>query len=124
MWPSARDHHNPGSAQSATVLASVEGYTIFTQGQAIAFDKAKPDLGDALEITSNTHFNAPMNGTIVAVLVSKGDHVAEGDALIVIEAMKMQHTITAPSDGLISDVFYCQGDLVDGGAELLSFTQE
>jgi len=40
------------------------------------------------------------------------------------EAMKMQHTINAPSDGIINDVFYRQGDLVDGGSALLSFSEE
>ena len=113
-----------GHKQSLIVLDSVEGYTIFNQGQAIAFNIAKADYGDALEATSNTHFNAPMNGTIVEVLVTAGARVNKGDSLIIIEAMKMQHAINAPSDGRVEQVFYSKGDLVDGGAELLSFTEE
>jgi 3-methylcrotonyl-CoA carboxylase alpha subunit len=65
-----------------------------------------------------------MNGTVVDVLVEAGSRVKEGDSLIIMEAMKMQHAIKAPSDGCIVDVFYAKGELVDGGSELLTFTTD
>jgi 3-methylcrotonyl-CoA carboxylase alpha subunit len=40
------------------------------------------------------------------------------------EAMKMEHTIKAPSNGTIDEVFFHEGDMVDGGAELLAFTEQ
>jgi len=113
-----------GHKQSVTILKNVEGYNLFIQGKVIAFNIAKPDFGDTLETASNTHFNAPMNGTVVEVLVKQDDKVSKDDVLIIMEAMKMQHTINAPSDGIINDVFYRQGDLVDGGSALLSFSEE
>ena len=113
-----------GHRRCVTILASTEGYTLFMHGSAISFDLIKPNYGDALDTTTNTHFNAPMNGTIVDVLVKQGDSVNKDDALIVMEAMKMQHSINAPSSGVIKDVYFSKGDLVDGGAELLSFTAE
>jgi 3-methylcrotonyl-CoA carboxylase alpha subunit len=62
-----------------------------------------------------------MNGTVVAMFASAGTEVAAGDTLAIMEAMKMEHAIKAPSAGVVTDVFYAVGDLVDGGADLLSF---
>lgn len=63
---------------------------------------------------------APMPATIVAILKSKGDRVKEGDSLIVLEAMKMEHTIHAPKDGVLAELFYAVGAQVNEGAELLA----
>ena len=62
-----------------------------------------------------------MNGTVVTLLVDIGATVAKGETLLVMEAMKMEHSIAAPSDGKVSEFFYQPGELVDGGAELLAF---
>lgn len=62
-----------------------------------------------------------MNGTMVTLLVEPGAEVKAGDALLVIEAMKMEHTIRAPEDGRVIAFYYQPGDLVDGGAPLLDF---
>jgi 3-methylcrotonyl-CoA carboxylase alpha subunit len=64
---------------------------------------------------------APMPGKVVAVLAAKGQEVKKGDALVIMEAMKMEHTITAPHDGVVEDVLYAVGDQVADGAPLLAF---
>ena len=64
---------------------------------------------------------APMPGKIVALLAKSGVPVKKGTALLVMEAMKMEHTITAPSDGTISEFLFGAGDQVAEGAELLKF---
>jgi 3-methylcrotonyl-CoA carboxylase alpha subunit len=64
---------------------------------------------------------APMPGRIVRVLVQKGAEVKRGTPLVILEAMKMEYTITAPADGAISAVHYAPGDVVEEGAELISF---
>ena len=48
-----------------------------------------------------------------------GDTVANGQPLAVMEAMKMEHTITAPADGVVAELLYAPGDQVGDGAELL-----
>ena len=47
---------------------------------------------------------APMPGSVVAVHVEPGGTVAQGDVVLVLEAMKMQHNVTAPQDGVLSDL--------------------
>lgn len=71
--------------------------------------------------TDEGQLTAPMNGRIVEVLVKPGDTVEAGTALIIVEAMKMEHTIRANADGTVKEVYYAGGDLVDEGAELIQF---
>ncbi|HEY0490431.1 MAG TPA: biotin/lipoyl-containing protein [Telluria sp.] len=62
-----------------------------------------------------------MPGKVVAVLAKAGQDVKKGDPLVIMEAMKMEHTIAAPSDGLVEEVLYQVGDQVADGAPLLAF---
>ena len=66
-------------------------------------------------------FLAPMPGKIIAVTAEPGARVRRGAQLMVLEAMKMEHAITAPTDGKIAVVNYAVGDQVDEGAVLLAF---
>ncbi len=76
---------------------------------------AKKDKG------STSTVKAPLPGKIMNLKVQVGDIVKKGDVLLVMEAMKMEHTIRAPEEGQVEAFYYQPGDLVDGGAELLSF---
>lgn len=67
---------------------------------------------------------APMAGTIEKVFVKAGDKVKAGDSLMVMIAMKMEHTIRAPEDGTIKKVFYKEGSQVNRHAPLVEFEQE
>ena len=66
---------------------------------------------------------APMPGRIIAVLAEAGADVTKGQPLIVMEAMKMEHTIKAPAEGRIGKVRYAVGDQVEDGAELIVFEE-
>jgi len=61
-----------------------------------------------------------MNGAVVAVLVEAGQKVSQGETLVVMEAMKMEHSIKAPVDGVVAEVFFSEGELVSEGAELVA----
>ncbi len=63
---------------------------------------------------------APLPGTVIAVHVSAGQQVADGDALLVVEAMKMEHTITATVDATVAEVHFGVGDRVDAGDLLVT----
>ncbi|ABE74126.1 acetyl-CoA carboxylase biotin carboxylase subunit [Psychrobacter cryohalolentis] len=62
---------------------------------------------------------SPMPGQVVAFKVAIGDSVKKGEPLAVIEAMKIEHTITAPTDGVVAELLFGAGDLVADGDELL-----
>nr|WP_317200197.1 acetyl/propionyl/methylcrotonyl-CoA carboxylase subunit alpha [uncultured Psychrobacter sp.] len=62
---------------------------------------------------------SPMPGQVVAFKVNVGDSVKKGEPLAVIEAMKIEHTITAPTDGVVAELLFGAGDLVADGDELL-----
>jgi 3-methylcrotonyl-CoA carboxylase alpha subunit len=64
---------------------------------------------------------APMPGKVIAVLTEAGAKVPCGSPLIVLEAMKMEHTLKAPEDGTVKRVRYAVGDLIEEGEELIEF---
>jgi 3-methylcrotonyl-CoA carboxylase alpha subunit len=64
---------------------------------------------------------APMPGKIVAVMVKAGQKVEKGAPLVILEAMKMEHTIAAPADGVVKEIHYAPGEQVLEGAELIAF---
>lgn len=67
---------------------------------------------------------SPMPGQVVAFKVAVGDTVKKGEPLAVIEAMKIEHTITAPTDGVVAELLFAAGDLVADGDELLRIDSE
>ncbi len=73
--------------------------------------------GDAA--SEGGRLTAPMPGKVVSFFVKAGDPVRSGQALAVMEAMKMEHTIAAPADGVVAELLYAPGDQVGEGAELL-----
>jgi 3-methylcrotonyl-CoA carboxylase alpha subunit len=64
-----------------------------------------------------------MPAKVTALLVAVGDRVAAGQTLVVLEAMKMEHSLRAPLEGTVSAIHYAVGDLVEEGGELLSLEE-
>lgn len=69
--------------------------------------------------TEDGHMLSPMPGKILKVMVKAGESVVKGDSLLVMEAMKMEHTIKAAFDGIVGAVHYQEGEQVDGGVDLV-----
>jgi 3-methylcrotonyl-CoA carboxylase alpha subunit len=65
-----------------------------------------------------------MPGSVIEVLVKAGETVAKGHALMIIEAMKMEHTILAPVAGRVAEVRFAPGDQVREGDQLIAFEVE
>lgn len=61
---------------------------------------------------------SPMPGKIFKILLDIGKEVSKGDPVIIVEAMKMEHTIRAPQDGVVKEIFFKEGDQVQGGVAL------
>jgi 3-methylcrotonyl-CoA carboxylase alpha subunit len=79
---------------------------------------------DALAHAGDTHseggrLTAPMPGKVVSFAVKAGDVVKKGQPLAIMDAMKMEHTIAAPTDGVVAELLFAPGDQVTEGAELL-----
>lgn len=113
-----------GTRIMATVVRHGADLTIMEQGRShtlIIHDPSVPD--DEAEGASGC-LSAPMPGKVVAVLVEVGDEVEKGAPLMILEAMKMEHTISSPRAGVIAQINYNIGGLVNDGAELLSLGVE
>jgi 3-methylcrotonyl-CoA carboxylase alpha subunit len=68
--------------------------------------------------STGTGLQAPMTGRVVKITTGEGETVAAGQTVLVIEAMKMEHAVSAPRDGTISRILYQVGDVVQAGASL------
>jgi len=102
-------------------IAKYDGqYTLYSQRGAFAFCQATTDIGEQNVGAGDSALTAPMNGTVVALLVAPYTSVEKDQPLMVMEAMKMEHTIKAPYNGHLLEFYYQPGDLVEGGAELLN----
>jgi len=106
---------------SSTLVVKDEGFDLFTPEGYFNCSEIKPDLGTDDQNPDNASLKAPMHGSVVDLLVGVGDMVKKGDTLVIMEAMKMEHTIVAPADGAVSEFFFEKGDLVESDAELLAF---
>ncbi len=96
------------------VVAGV--FTALGATQIVAVD-ALAHAGDAQ--VEGGRLTAPMPGKVVSFAVKVGDKVQRGQVLAVMDAMKMEHTIAAPMDGVVAELLYAPGDQVTEGAELL-----
>jgi 3-methylcrotonyl-CoA carboxylase alpha subunit len=113
-----------GHRQRGTLAITHDGFTLYLPEGACHFREVHPDTGESNSSGANAGLSAPMNGTIVALLAEVGASVKADTPLLVMEAMKMEHTIRAPGAGVVKAFYFQPGDLVDGGAELVDFTAE
>ncbi|MBT0015700.1 acetyl/propionyl/methylcrotonyl-CoA carboxylase subunit alpha [Vibrio alginolyticus] len=102
-------------------LSNEQKTTLFYLGQQRTFAH-QPDFHSAKDVDDELSPTAPLNGIISAVMVAKGDEVAAGDPLLVLEAMKMEYTITAPVAAKVDELFYQHGDQVQHGSILLNLS--
>ncbi len=83
-----------------------------------------PRFVDPADVVAEGSLLAPMPAAVTNVLVADGATVSKGDPVIVLEAMKMQHTIAAPTDGVVSGLAVTVGEQVEAGAVLAVIEEE
>lgn len=129
--------HEPGSAGSAGSAAAPgrvvlddaglrRTFTVWVSGDAVEVHTASgqisltrvPRFADAADAAASGSLHAPMPGSIVAVLAQPGQVVATGDGILILEAMKMQHTVSAPHAGTVAEILVAVGAQVDAGTVL------
>jgi 3-methylcrotonyl-CoA carboxylase alpha subunit len=99
-------------------FADSERVVVFSEGQAYEFQLAARGTGTTHGLHDG-EIEAPMPGKVTAVEVSKGDKVVEGQRLLTLEAMKMEHALTAPFDGVVAELHAVAGAQVTEGTLLV-----
>ena len=108
-----------GARSTAQVHVAGEARHIFTPRGAAVLQLQDPLAHAGEGHSEGGRLTAPMPGKLVSFAVKAGDTVTKGQALAVMEAMKMEHTIAAPADGVVQELLYAPGDQVAEGAELI-----
>jgi len=108
-----------GARLHAQVVHSATTITVFASGTSHRLELKQFEL--VADEEAGGSLVAPMPGNIVAVLVSDGEPVQKNQPLLVLEAMKMEHTIVAPAAGVVEQVLFAKGDQVKEGEQLLRF---
>ena len=114
-----------GERVDAGVAVDAGKVTVFIRGRRFDLEFIDPHaLGegdDGHEGASDGRLRAPMSGKVLALVAQPGAQVFKGAPLLVMEAMKMEHTITAPGPGVVRAFAFAAGDQVTEGAELVRF---
>lgn len=96
-----------------------EKISLFYEGLNYNLVSYTPEIFQGVAQKREAHLRAPLTGKVILNLVSEGDWVKEGQPLLILEAMKIEHTIVAPRDGKINRLFYRKGSVVEEGADVL-----
>jgi len=113
---------DPSSGLAGAQVDTSDPLALFAHNdatKAAATEDAAPEGGDLVGPDGSAGLPAPIQGTIVSVIVSEGDAVQAGSPLVVLEAMKMEHIIKADRTGLVTRVGCVEGDVIREGFPLV-----
>ncbi|MBS0545811.1 MAG: acetyl/propionyl/methylcrotonyl-CoA carboxylase subunit alpha [Proteobacteria bacterium] len=113
-----------GLRMDATVIVAAEKRHVFLQGRTWPLNRVDPLLHTGEGAGAEGGLLAPMPGKVIALVAAEGAKVEKGAPLLILEAMKMEHTITAPAAGTVKAFRFGVGDQVGDGAELVEFEAE
>jgi 3-methylcrotonyl-CoA carboxylase alpha subunit len=132
-WPGNRCEVRDVSLEDRVLRATVEGQRltahfveqpgraqVFHRGQTLELGLREESTAHDDESAGGDAVLAPMPGTIIEILVAEGDRVTRGQAVLRLEAMKMEHTLRAPARGKVKGLSAQAGDRVDEGVVLFS----
>lgn len=109
---------------SATIIEKENTLHIFYQGDHYSLFLTDPKIATLNPFEMETHLDSPMPGLVIAILVEPDQIVKKGDPLISLEAMKMEHKIRAPADGVVKALHCTLGDFVQEGSNLVEFEKD
>ena len=107
-------------------VAAVEhGDTVWVavDGRVWHFDKIDPDADAGGAGVAENMVAAPMPGKVIKVLVEVGAEVKEAQPVLIVEAMKMEHTLRAPMNGTVTELHCAEGDQVDANVPLIEIEE-
>jgi 3-methylcrotonyl-CoA carboxylase alpha subunit len=106
-------------AADATAIATAEAVYVLRKGRQTKLAARDLSLDEGAEEGGGGLVRAPMHGKVLAVLVEQGASVTRGQRLAIIEAMKMEHTLTASVDGTVAEIAAVVGAQIAEGAKVL-----
>ena len=113
-----------GESKAATrVLRVGDQITVITENGRTALTLFDPFFFEQEDAGAAGRLTAMMPGRVVKVMANVGDHVKKGQPMIIMEAMKMEHTIVSPKDGVVERVAFKENDLVSADAVLFAFAE-
>ena len=113
--------HMDDGNQHQQVTVETEPLIFYTESGPLAVERYQYQSASCQHIhAADQPLKAPMSSTVVAILKKVGDRVNMGECLMILEAMKMEHTILAPANGVLTDIFYNIGTQVTEGAQLVA----
>jgi 3-methylcrotonyl-CoA carboxylase alpha subunit len=110
-----------GRRISATVVSANEKRHVFIDGVCHIFAAIDPLFHAGSGGGAEGGLTAPMPGKVIALIAAAGARVEKGSPLLILEAMKMEHTIAAPAAGVVKSFLFSVGEQVSDGAELVEF---
>jgi 3-methylcrotonyl-CoA carboxylase alpha subunit len=113
-----------GVKRDVGIVRRDKGLVVVLNGRNFALDYVdllKPSLQ---EISADSQLSAPLPARVTRVYVEAGDYVQKGAPLVVLEAMKMEITLTAPRNGVVESVRCVEGEMTTEGAELIALVQD
>lgn len=110
--------------QQVQVYAVQHGgaYFVFAEGQQYRVNLAENSANRRSTTSNKSDLSAQMPGQVIALLVKEGESVSQGQALLILEAMKMETRITAPTAGTVRRVLVQAGEIVTQGQMLVELT--
>jgi len=112
---------DPDTAERSVLITDEDEIVVFEAGEAFAF-LSHPPVGGEAGAASDGAIRSPMPGKVTGLSVKAGDKVTKGQGLLTLEAMKMEHALTAPFDGTVDEVAVALGAQVSEGAVLVKLT--
>jgi 3-methylcrotonyl-CoA carboxylase alpha subunit len=111
-----------GRRVNATIVREADALTVFVAGASHRLEREAAHRVD--EEDPGGRLVSPLPGAVVQVLVEAGQVVEKGQPLMIVEAMKMEHTISAPHGGKVTQIYFMAGEQVAEGAQLLALEEK
>ena len=112
-----------GQKKRAYYYMGKEGLHFDLAGKSYLITPVRKSLSKSAGSDDEGHLKSPMPGKILQVLVVDGQEVKPGESLLVMEAMKMEHTIKSKIHAKVDQIYFEEGSLVDGDVELISLQE-
>lgn len=109
---------------AASTFVDEASVSVWIEGRQTTFDRIDPLAAVTDMEEGDDRLVAPMSGKVIQVMIDPETNVEAGTPILVLEAMKMEHTIVAPAEGVVSAIHFRAGEQVDEGAQLVDFERK